>query len=35
MNMEDDPHAAEERAAIYEFDGGLSRPEAERRAGLA
>lgn len=23
----------EERAAIMEYDGGLSRPEAERRAG--
>lgn len=27
----DDP---EERAAIMEYDGGLSRAEAERRAGL-
>jgi hypothetical protein len=30
-----DQEAREERAAIMEFDGGLSRAEAERRAGLA
>ena len=29
-----DDYAVEERAAIMEFDGGLPREEAERRAGL-
>lgn len=31
---QDATDAAEERAAILEFDAGLSRQEAERRAGL-
>jgi hypothetical protein len=29
-----DPYDAEERAAIMEFDGGLTREAAERAAGL-
>jgi hypothetical protein len=31
----DDPYDREERAAALEYDGGLSRGEAERRAGAA
>lgn len=33
-NERDDDYEFEERAAIMEFDGGLSRDETERRAGL-
>lgn len=32
--ISDDPYAMEERAAIMEFDGGLSRISAERAAGV-